>query len=507
MKAKSRKVCVIGLDGATFDVIGPLLKRGELPNLQMLMTNGSYGRLLSTIHPFSAQAWSSFMTGKGPGKHGIFDFTHHVAENYGTRFVNASERKAASLWGILSQNNKDVVVVNVPLTYPPERVRGILISGMDAPGIKSDFGYPEGICSELNDKLGEYVIEVSVRDYIRAGRPQAFLEKTEEAMEIQARWVKYLIKNRPWDLFVYVCRATDQVQHFFWKYVDSHHPFHDPNASPVLKEAIARIYRKADGQIGEFLNAVGEDATVVIMSDHGQGANGDKSLYLNKWLRAQGLLKFCREDKKVSSDSASLLLRSNMLFGGVEFLKKRVPRRVKEFLLNRVPSIKDRLETASSFMGVDWSRTKAYSEELRGNIWINLKGRQAQGIVNPGTEYEAVREDIIKRLECMIDPETGERIVGKVYRREELYSGPHVPTAPDIVFTQSDEHYSYVLRRSNPNESIDTWVKRLDEKTNGCWPNASHRLDGIVIMKGRDIRHGVELQGASMWIWPRQFST
>jgi len=149
-------VTVIGLDGATFRLILPWVKQGKLPTLKKMMDQGVWGNLQSTIHPLSPQAWASFMTGKNPGKHGIFEFVEHKANSYDLRYVNGGFVQGKKIWKLLSDAGKKVCVINVPFTYPPEKVNGNLIAGLDAPGLCSDFCYPPELLTEIIHKFGDY---------------------------------------------------------------------------------------------------------------------------------------------------------------------------------------------------------------------------------------------------------------------------------------------------------------------------------------------------------------
>jgi predicted AlkP superfamily phosphohydrolase/phosphomutase len=137
-----RKVIVIGLDGATLDLILPWVQKGLLPNFQRIIKKGIWGHLTSTIPPFTAPAWTSFMTGKNPGKHGIYDFMVREPGTYTSSSVNASFCDADSLWRIIGSEGKKVGVINVPMTYPPEEVNGFLISGMLTPSNTDTFSHP-----------------------------------------------------------------------------------------------------------------------------------------------------------------------------------------------------------------------------------------------------------------------------------------------------------------------------------------------------------------------------
>jgi predicted AlkP superfamily phosphohydrolase/phosphomutase len=147
---------VFGIDGATFDVIKPMAERGRLPHLGRLLREGSCGPLRSTIHPITPAAWSSFATGMNPGKHGVFDFSSPNRATYGVKLNNASDRRCESVWGLLSRQSKRVTVVNVPFTYPPEAVNGVLISGFDTPGADRSMSHPREAFDDLVAHFGSY---------------------------------------------------------------------------------------------------------------------------------------------------------------------------------------------------------------------------------------------------------------------------------------------------------------------------------------------------------------
>jgi predicted AlkP superfamily phosphohydrolase/phosphomutase len=496
MSHKGRKVLVIGLDGATFDILNPLLAQGGLPNIDLLIKRGCRSNLHSTIQPFSAQAWSSFMTGMNPGKHGILDFTEHCKEDYSIKFINASYRRGKTLWRLLSDYGRDVGVVNVPFT--PEKIKGFSICGMDAPGLKDEHFYPKDLYGEIMSEVGQYLIEINARDYIRSGKLKQFLKKIENLVAVQFKAVKHLIAKKPWDFFMYVFRATDQVQHYFWRYMDWKHPLYVEGIDHDLRNAIGRVYGQIDSCIGQLLSVVGDDTTVCVMSDHGQGGNSDKALYLNKWLRSLGLLEF-KNSVGAGARAMDNILSKATSSEVANSLKRVIPRSMKNLLLSKAPFLKDKIESHASFSKIDWSRTKAYSEEDRGNIWINVKGCQQQGTVEPGREYEAVRDRLIKELRNMRDPETGKRIVRQVFKKEDIYEGPYLEKAPDILFLQNSDGYSYIQRKSDPHKNSNAWIAKLTPEEADQLPSASHRLEGILIAKGEGIKRGETFaQGANI---------
>ena len=201
----SPRVVIIGLDGATFDLILPWIKTGKLPSIAKVLDSSSYGPLSSTHPPSTFPAWTTFMTGKNPGKHGIYDFTQHREDVYGIQFVNSTFRKGKTLWQLLSECGKRVGVLGLPATYPPEPINGFLISGFDSPvttGIDRSFTYPRELYGELKKKLGPYTITDFQELRIGKGWHEDALDKILSTLERKAAYANYLLKKESWDCFM-----------------------------------------------------------------------------------------------------------------------------------------------------------------------------------------------------------------------------------------------------------------------------------------------------------------
>jgi predicted AlkP superfamily phosphohydrolase/phosphomutase len=490
-----RKVLVVGLDGATFDLIKPWADEGKLPQFSRLMAEGSWGPLRSVIQPYTAQAWSSFITGKNQGKHRIFDFWERDFPGYGFRLLNASARRGRSLWRILSMAGKEVIVINVPMTYPPEEVNGVMVSGRDTPGMDSQYTFPSGLKQELEGALGSYVIVPNDWLYSRRGR----LDKAREELlnEVAVRFAagRYLMDTYPWDLTVFVVTATDGVAHFFWAYHDPNHPLHELGAAQRYGDTVFEVYRRVDAELADMLESLPDDTTVVLLSDHGNGPTPDRVVHLNLWLQQQGLLAFQAPQgvgrlRSMPSSVAARALRSarGLLHSLLPFQTLTKVRR----------SLPGRIRSGTSaqilFSDVDWSTTKAFSEEIRGNIWINLKGRDAQGIVEPGAEYESIRDQIMAELAGLTDPETNQPLIRRVYRREELFHGPFLQNIPDLVVEAAgapDMFRSHTGHDSAVRVLSREEMKKL--KTSG-----SHLMNGMFLIKGDGIQAGKEIAGAEL---------
>jgi len=496
----AQRVFVVGLDGATFDLIGPWVSKGLLPNFARCMHEGAYGPLESTIPSMTAQAWTSFLTGKNIGKHGLADFTMRRPGSYDLRVVDARLRDGDSLWKLLSDAGKRVIVINVPMTYPPEPVNGMLISGMDAPSVESSFIFPASMRQELLTAFPAYRIEPKGREFLQKGQFAQFLENLLAIEETRFEVARWLLRRHPWDFFMVVFRATDYVQHWFWKHMDSDHPQRAPG-DEAFADAILQVYQRMDEMLGAFLDELDDDVVFALMSDHGAGPASNTIVYLNTWLRDLGLLRFKTESEKGVVGLAARvkrLLVSTILWGAYTELRRQLPSGWKDRLKEWFPQIERKVHSLVLFSEIDWPRTMAYSQELRGTIWINLKGREPQGIVEPGDEYERLCKTLSEGLYELRDPETGETIVEHVYRKEEMYSGPYMDRIPDLIigFKKKQGKFLYhtgrgaLSSRRSPVQTLSAEALRRDLR-----PNGRHTVHGLFLFRGKPIRRGIEVKG------------
>jgi len=495
------KVFVLGLDGATFDLITPWVKEGKLPNMKMFMEEGSAGVLNATIPAHSAPSWSSFITGKNPGKHGIFDFSEHRKNSYEVRFVNARLRKGMSIWSILSHYHKKVGIINVPMTYPPEEVNGFMISGMDSPGLKSNFMYPADLYDEIKSIVGEYIIEAGLWAYIKKGKIELAIQKQKEAIEKKFTIMKYLMGKYPWQFFMCAFTATDRAQHVFWKYMDSKHPLYRKDDAKKYGDDILTIYQKMDEIIGHILNKLDDHTTFIVMSDHGAGMCSNKTIYLNNWLNQNGLLKYKDKDDKKSLRFYSRfmnMLHAQFLVQIPRNLWKGLSRKQKDIVKRYIPWLRNRMASVFFFSRLDMTQTKAYAEESKNFIWINVEGREPKGRVKKGKEYEELRDQIIRKLEGLTCPDTKEKVIDRVFKKEEIFYGSCMDKAPDLVVTFRDRGYVPRPSYSTNKETVLRLIPKdeLEALESNIQANARHQSNGIVMIKGRDIKQGKKIEEA-----------
>ncbi len=474
----SSRVVVIGLDGATALLLGPWMAAGELPHLAQLTRDGASGSLRSTIRPESSVAWTTFGTGVNPGRHGIFGFARQHPRCYVLSFNNSRHVRAPVFWALVGQQGKRVAVVNVPMTYPPSPVNGLLVSGMLTPGPKATFTYPPQLGTELLARIPGYRFSVD-----RVGlNEQAWLAQVKASIEARQQAVLWLLGQEAWDLFVAVFTAPDRLQHFLWPHLDPRHPRHDPAAAAALWPSILACYRALDQAVGEIVAACGAESGVWIVSDHGF-AGCHKTFSVNAWLVRQGWLML--KPRAGRRAHQSLWLRRLRQLPALRRLKRSLP-----WIGNwRLPAQALRVDPAE---WTDWSHTRAFFSDS-GGIRINLRGREPLGTVAPA-EYDALCEEITASLLALRDPETGAPPVGGVYRREELYNGPYTDLAPDLIVEpvrdDPDPGRNYVLAYG-----IAPGGALFDV---GGDIAGNHALDGICVAWGKRIEPGAQLVGARL---------
>ncbi len=479
----SEKIFVLGLDGASPRVIESLIELGRLPTFRKLREEGVAGNLRTTIPPITGSAWSSFMTGKNPGKHGIFDFIHRKEGTYQLSPINAKLREGRSFWSRAGEAGKKVCIFNVPVTYPPEKVNGIMVTGMLTPN-KMDYTFPPSLVKDLDRVTGGYRIHIT--ESYSVGREEQFLKHLEEMTEMRKRAMEYLFGLEDWDIFIAIFEGTDVIQHELWHCSDPSHFRHDPSQEKYL-DVIPAYYEKMDAILKQVMEQwIGPEWNLIVMSDHGAGPLY-KLLYVNNFLMKKGFLKL---KTGILPSVRNLLFRQGvvpmtfyhlLLKMGLGRLKKKARFGQSESLLKPF---------FLSFEDVDWSKTRAYSiGSTAGQVYINLKGREPEGIVQPGAEFEGVREAIIEELKGLKDEETGQPVVREIYRKEELYSGPHLREAPDIVFLPRDLEIAAF-------GEYEFASHRVLDPSRGV--SGSHRMDGLLMMKGKRIRQGAAIEDAEI---------
>ncbi|MGI8890896.1 MAG: alkaline phosphatase family protein [Chthoniobacterales bacterium] len=491
------KLLIIGLDAATLDLISPWVTEGKLPSIAHLMRAGVSGRLASIVPPVTPPAWTSFVTGKNPGKHGIFEFVEIPPETYSMRYLDANSRRAKTVWRMLNEAGVSVGTVNIPFSYPPEQLDGFQISGMSTPSENSAFVYPPALRTELENHLGKLRLDPRFLGFMSTNLRRR--QVLADMKELDDQWLHaslYLIDHHPAEVMMFTFMSIDTVQHHFWQFMDPTHHYHDPELAQEFGDAILQVYQRLDTAVGRLLEKISPDTPVLVVSDHGGGPTSDRILYLNRYLAQIDLLHYLERPAYSLQEivKRSLRLSYSLLRGSLS--SERKIRLAANF-----PGLRKRLEeSVTAYANIDWSRTKAFCSEVLASpqgIWINRKGVRPEGIVEE-SEYDSLLSLITQKLGELKDPRTGESIVKRVFRQNELYHGSYCDEAPDLILDWWDTS-DFSTSPSLPERTGDPPVEIIAHQPSQTaeW-GGTHRRDGMVVACGKPFRKGREVQGAQL---------
>jgi predicted AlkP superfamily phosphohydrolase/phosphomutase len=479
-------VWVIGLDGASFELIRPWVKAGELPTFERLMHGGAHGVLRSPV-PQSPPAWASFITGCNPGKHGLYEWTQPRRGSYEVDLACGAMCRSQTLSHILSEQGRTVGVVNVPMTYPPEDVNGFMISGFDTPYGNTKFTYPPDLYDELQRHWNHYTILPIIVGVPLRQTAQNFHETINQREQV----MYFLMERYDPEFFMLVFNATDSLQHLCLQ------SYSDNGRNAAQLECLRSIYKRLDAVLAGLIEKLPDDTSLLVVSDHG-GRPLRSYIHLDHWLAQQGWLRYASDSPALANQRR----RARLVGGAMTMLKAAIPQGLKARLRTSMGNLHTRMEKAATASLLDWAHTKAYSASSQG-VYINLKGRQPHGTVEPGREYEDLQQRITEALMKLRDPNDGEPVVARVYKKEELFRGPYLDLAPDLYIHWREDAYLSWSNTSCSDSQLFTPPRALemedivpDEGSGtriGC-----HRQEGILLMYGDKVRSGIRIENAQI---------
>lgn len=371
------KLVVIGLDGATWSLLDPWIEAGDLPNLQALRERSRWGEMRSVMPYLSPPAWTSAVTGVNPGRHGIFDFQRRLPGQAVIVTETSKSRRSPPIWNLLKGSGKQVAVINVPMTDPPDEVDGVMIAGfphLDQRG----FAWPaslEARCQEMGYILDEMEMKLP------PGREEEILARYSEARKKRWELARQLYQERDYDLFWIVFTGVDRIQHLYWIFDDPKNPKYDPALAGRFSGTMRRFWKEQDRILGELLGMIRPGSTVLVISDHGFGPIR-RELRAGNWLRAGG--------SGFSSAEADQI-----------------------FVLDR-------------------------SDAAR--LYVRFPGRDPSAGMTPD-QSRALRDRLRSGLTAAVDPETGERVLEDAWPAESLFVGKYAEKGPDLNCLPSSGYY------------------------------------------------------------------
>ncbi|MEI6499688.1 MAG: alkaline phosphatase family protein [Armatimonadota bacterium] len=482
----SGKVVVVGFDGAPPHLLRQWADAGHLPAFARLFREGAGGVLASTPQPNSAPAWSSFATGVNPGRHGIMSFMNRVPNSYSAKRIDANDREGLTFWDLAGQQGARCAVLNVPVTYPVRPLNGVQVADWLCPSLSAPGAtYPPELAQEMLQHCGSYTFHAEVKRHYLAGHHSTALDQLRTLLHQKAEVGRMIQAREDWDLFVLVFVETDAAQHYYLHTSDEDHPRHPEAVAKGLEGALLDIYRHCDQILGDVMSRLDDDTTLMVMSDHGATANTYGRCYMRSFLNNIGLLQM-RQATSPQQKLKQGLARTRKW--GFETLNAYLPKSLKVKLNDLLPQARERVFADAFTTGVDWAQTRAYSYYWETDPYVNLQGRDPDGIVAPGTAYDEVRTFVTEQLLAARDSKTGNPVVSAVLRKDGLFHGPHFDLAPDLLVQwERNQIISGIVSKVTGQEKVAR--AELRDDTLG-----SHDPEGTLLLWGRNVKPG-ELAG------------
>ncbi len=456
------RVIVIGLDGASWNIIEPLVRQGKLPVIEKIMKDGCYGDMESCILPVTFPAWKCYSTGKNPGKLGVYGF--HAVDFAGNRLIlnNSTCFKGDEIWDIMGRNNLTCGVLDMPTTHPPKAINGFMVSR--GATRSAGYTYPAELQKELRE-IFHYKIEP---DYLPRIAWDASIPSIRQIIEQRFEVADYLLRKYDPAFFHLTIFETDTIHHFY------------------PEEIVAGFWELIDRNIGSLLDKFLDAKTyVILMSDHGQ-VETNRAFNMGKWLMDNNLLVMKKRRLLLESLLYKFGLRRNIILHVmgktriIPLLRFYIPKSIRRKFIASLPVEKDKPDQYASIDSIDWERSKTIP--IPGfYLYINRK------LFGSEKEVEEFRSSIKVMMEDIKEPRTG-KAFARVFRADEIYSGNYLGSAPDLLLLPDDG-----CRITVSPGGEDFW----NYSTEG-WPR-THRMHGIFAACGAGIKGDFRIEGTTIY--------
>ncbi len=428
MARRVEKLLVLGLDVGDAGLIEAWAREGRLPALASLMDRGDWARIETTADLLHVSAWPSIYTGAPPGEHGVYYTAQPVPGEQGYRKFHRGLYGRPTFWNLLSRNGVRCSVLDAPYTHPEAESRALQVFDW---GTWARYwgrsSTPGSLIRRLDRACGRYPLGLEALDVgLGPLDPQDLEGPLRESVRAKADATRWLLRQHEWDVSVSVFAETHLGAHYFWR-----------SSEEGDLSRLAALYQEIDDAIGSIVDAAGPDVSLMIVSGDGAGPNRAGWHLLPDVLRRLGhLAEPPEEGAAAGDDRATDDGRVKPIRDPVRLLRDALPKDFRKALARRLPGgLRDRLARRVDMAAVDWSRTRAFClpTDLEGYVRINLAGREPQGIVTPGEEYERLCDDIVAAMEELVDPATGRRVVRQVVRSDAAFPGARRDHLPDLV--------------------------------------------------------------------------
>ena len=444
---------IIGIDGATFAIYDRLIDDGVTPFLGKLIREGVRADLRTIIPALTPPAWTSLMTGRGPGQHGIFDFfRRESASNQRIQLLTSRDVASETIWSLASRHGGRATVINFPLTYPPPEIDGFVVPGW-MPWRQVKLGcYPKGLYERIKQlphfepkDLGfDFSLEEKSIEGCDPEEYESWIEFHIRKERQLFRILRMLMQEDRCELSAILFDGVDKLQHLMWRFIDPACLGENPSDWELrIRDCCMKYFSELDAIVEEIAELAGPEATLLIASDHGFGAQ-EATFFANAWLAERGYLTWAKEAPQA-----------------------------KEFAMRGLGMIGHHVQL------IDWSKTKAYALTPSGNGIHIVKEQQPGDGGVPESEYQAFRDELISALRTVHHPLRDEPLIEEIWTREDAFDGPFIDLAPDLTLVMSDGGLISILSSEEP-------VRALDE------PTGTHRPEGVFVASGPGMRRGLD---------------
>ncbi len=456
------RVALIGLDGATYRVLDPLIRAGVMPATAKLMRRGATAILHSTTPTYTPPGWVSIATGVNPGRHGVFGFLVNTPQEP-SQIAHSGSIDSSPLWRHLDQMGLRSGIFNVPMTYPPRPLNGFMVAGglaagwtdAEMPNFASDTAIGQTIL-RLSD--GHYPLDTVV-SYENDWRDTAALSRLEQVQRLRRKVLGHLLEDSNIDLVFGVFEGPDRLQHLYYQYIVEGSDWEARAEAPQVRERVFDYFAELDSAVEDLVDWAGTDGHVILVSDHGFGP-WEKTLNLNLLLEDWGY---------ASLPSIGRVTRASLVAGAGQRLARRVvPRRV--------------LQAAKARVGrdINWGETHAFASHVpEQGIHINTQDELPRGVLS-SRETTRTEHELVERLHSLVDPDDGQPVVDRVTRRAEVIHGPHTARAPHLFPFCRDQRYEL----SDTLAASGVFTDHRDR------PWGYHHIDGVFIAAGPGVANG-----------------
>ena len=456
----TKRTVLIGLDGATFSVLDPLVDQGVMPFLKQLRWMGARAELRSVVPPLTPPAWTSLMTGRNPGHHGVFDFFLKEDNSPHIRFATSRDVRCETVWSIANRNECRVTTLNYPLMMPPPRLNGHVVAGGWMTPRQLRLGCSPDALYDSIKTIPEFDPKKVAMDMAHEEKALEGCDRDEYESWIQMhiareeQWfgiLRHLMREEPSGLTAILFDGVDKIQHLCWRFLAPEWETGTPEPwEQGVRDAALAYFSRLDRLLAEIETLAGPEATLLIASDHGFGPQ-TMTFFVNAWLESEGLLAWADADQPRESDAATL---------GMGQLARHVTM-------------------------LDWKKTKAYAATPSSNGIHIVTAEKASDPGVPPAEYETFRKQLIDSLYNLRCPGTNTRLVEQIWTREEAFDGPFLHRAPDLTLGLADGGLVSILGSDAP-------VKLREQ------PSGTHRPLGVFLAKGPGIQGGIRADELSI---------